>query len=181
MTTDEPDEQLDPASPEDEARIRQLLSGARETGPIPASVAARLDDTLIGLAAERTTIDPIPADNVIPITRTRRHRVVAVLGAAAAVAVFGLVSAPSWTETRDAWTTPARADTAVERGGNEGFDEGAAPTEDEIESRTGAADNPEAGPTARETGPSSYAPGNLTRDLPASRTACSPYPTTPTT
>ena len=32
MTTDEPDEQLDPASPEDEARIRGLLSGARVTG-----------------------------------------------------------------------------------------------------------------------------------------------------
>jgi len=89
MPTDEPDEQLDPASPEDEARIRALLSGARETGPMPADVVARLDDALVGLAAERVTVDPVPADNVIPITRTRRHRVVAVLGAAATVAVIG--------------------------------------------------------------------------------------------
>lgn len=89
MTTDEPDEQLDPASPEDEARIRALLSGARETGPMPAAVVARLDDALVGLAAERVTVDPVPADNVIPITRTRRHRVVAVLGIAAAIAVIG--------------------------------------------------------------------------------------------
>lgn len=91
MTTDEPADQLDPVSPEDEARIRALLSGARETGPLPAAVAARLDETVVGLAAERATAEPVTADaTVVPIVRTRRHRVVAVLGAAAAVAVFGL-------------------------------------------------------------------------------------------
>src|SRR5687767_12447577 len=90
MPTDEPDAQLDPVSPEDDARIRELLSGARETGPMPTDVAARLDDVVAALAAERGLVDPVPADNVVPIARTRRHRVVAVLGAAAAVAVFGL-------------------------------------------------------------------------------------------
>ncbi|WP_183094081.1 hypothetical protein [Nocardioides stalactiti] len=89
--TDEPDEQLDPVPPEDEARLRALLSDARETAPMPAAVAARLDDTLLALAAERgVTAEPVPADNVVPLERTRRHRVAAVLGAAAAVAVLGL-------------------------------------------------------------------------------------------
>ena len=90
MTTDEHDEQLDPLSPADEERISALLADARATEPMPADVVARLDQSLAGLAAERIAIDPVPADNVIPITRTRRHRVVAVLGAAAAVVVFGL-------------------------------------------------------------------------------------------
>lgn len=92
--TDEHDE-LDPASPEDDARIRALLASARETGPVPADVAARLDDTLAGLAAERGVLaEPSPATgseaSVHPLVRTRRHRVVAWVGAAAAVAVFGL-------------------------------------------------------------------------------------------
>lgn len=96
MTTDEPDEQLDPVSPQDEARVRALLSGARETGPMPADVAARLESTLAGLAVERggAATEPTPATgseaSIHPLVRTRRHRVVAVLGAAAAVAVLAL-------------------------------------------------------------------------------------------
>lgn len=115
--TDEPDEQLDPASPEDEARIRELLSGARATGPMPADVAARLDAALVDLAAERGLADPVPADNVIPITRTRRHRVVTVLGAAAAVAVFGLgVGAVLNGESGEDEGADSSAGSAVERG-----------------------------------------------------------------
>ena len=90
MTTDEPDEQLDPLSPADEERISALRRGRPSDQPMPADVVARLDQSLAGLTAARIAIDPVPADNVVPITRTRRHRVVAVLGAAAAVVVFGL-------------------------------------------------------------------------------------------
>jgi hypothetical protein len=96
MTTDEPDEPLTPLAPGDEARIRALLSDARASGPMPAEVAGRMEQALIGLAADRAVggAEPSPATGseatVIPLVRTRRHRVVAVLGAAAAVAVFGL-------------------------------------------------------------------------------------------
>jgi hypothetical protein len=119
--TDEPDDQLDPASPQDEARIRELLSDARATGPMPADVAARLDSALVDLAAERGLADPVPADNVIPITRTRRHRVVAVLGAAAAVAVFGLgLGAVLNSESGGDDDAGSAADSAVDRGGDDG-------------------------------------------------------------
>lgn len=118
MTTDEPDEQLDPASPEDEARIRALLSGARETGPMPDAVVGRLDDALVGLAAERITVDPVPADNVIPITRTRRHRVLAVLGVAAAIAVIGGLGFGAFQDTSsdDSLGQAGDAGSVVERG-----------------------------------------------------------------
>ncbi len=95
--TDEPDQQLDPvSSAADDARIRELLSGARETGPMPAPVVARLDDALAGLVAQREVDEAQLTEatgygaTVHPIIRSRRHRVVAVLGAAAAVAVVGL-------------------------------------------------------------------------------------------
>lgn len=90
MTADEPDEQLDPLSPAEEEQVRALLADARATGPMPADVVARLESSLAGLAAERVQLDPEAADNVVPIARTRRHRVVALLGAAAAAVVVGL-------------------------------------------------------------------------------------------
>jgi hypothetical protein len=128
---DEPDEQLDPASPEDEARIRALLAGARATGPVPADVAARLDGVLADLSAGRVTVDPVPADNVVPITRTRRHRIVTVLGVAAAIGVFGLgVGAVLNSEPGE--NDAASTDSAVaDRGGDAGMNEEAeaAPTE----------------------------------------------------
>ena len=108
MTPDEHDEQLDPLPPADEERISALLADARATEPMPADVVARLDQSLAGLAAERIAIDPMPADNVIPITRTRRHRVVAVLGAAAAVVVLGLGFSTLLSTSRAATTTRAR-------------------------------------------------------------------------
>lgn len=140
MTTDEPDEQLDPVSPEDEAKIRTLLSGARETGPVPAALAARLDETVIGLAAERATTDPVAADaTVVPIVRTRRHRVAAVLGAAAAVAVFGLAVGTFFDGQGEDSAGDSANSGAVERGDialDEGADaegdfEEAAPTNDD--------------------------------------------------
>ncbi len=121
MTSDEHDEQLDPLSPEDEARISALLADARATEPMPADVVARLDQSLAGLTAERIAIDPVPADNVIPITRTRRHRVVAVLGAAAAVVVFGLAIGSFFEQSGDDAGTvdDAAADSDFVRGDGE--------------------------------------------------------------
>lgn len=167
MTTDEPDEQLDPASPEDEARIRALLSGARATEPMPADVAARLDDALVGLAAERATVDPVRADNVVPITRTRRHRVVAVLGAAAAVAVFGLaVGAVVNGESDSSEDAGADADSAVERGGDNAaeFDE-VAPSDNALEEDE--ADVPKDGVYREGDRPYAVRSRQLSRDLAA--------------
>jgi hypothetical protein len=144
MTTDEPDEQLDPASPEDDARIRGLLSSARVTEPMPTEVAARLDDVLAGLAAERGMVDPLPADNVVPITRTRRHRVVAVLGAAAAVVVLGLGFATFFNSAENGADDAASGDDAgfSERGAQEedaadAAPESAAAPEDSLGNETG--------------------------------------------
>ncbi|WP_183097839.1 hypothetical protein [Nocardioides pelophilus] len=139
MTTDEPAEQLDPVSPEDEAKIRALLAGARATGPLPAAVAARLDETVVGLAAERATAEPVAADaTVVPIVRTRRHRVVAVLGAAAAVAVFGLAVGTFFDGGQDDGAAGDSANSgAVDRGdvaledADEGEFEQAGPTDDD--------------------------------------------------
>lgn len=122
--TDEHDDELDPVTPEDEARIRALLTDARATGPIPAEVAARLDDAIVGLAAGRAVdpdvVDPSPATGseaiIRPFARTRRHRVVALLGAAAAVAVVGLgVGALIDRDSNSAGDTAA-TDAGVERG-----------------------------------------------------------------
>lgn len=130
MTTDEPDQQLDPLSPADEARVRALLAGVRETEPMPADVAARLDDALGGLAAERAALEPVPADNVVPLTRTRRHRVVAVLGAAAAVAVLGLGIGTFFQQSgSDDMDDAGSADSALaERGGDDAHGEAPAET-----------------------------------------------------
>lgn len=85
-----------------ERAVRDLLADARHTGPVPDDVAARLDATLAGLAAERAagptssatpdgTDDPPeagPDAAVVPLVR--RRRIGPVLAAAAAVVVGGV-------------------------------------------------------------------------------------------
>lgn len=166
MPTDEPDEQLDPVSPADDARIRELLSGARATGAMPTDVAARLDDVVAGLAAERVPVDPVPADNVVPITRTRRHRVVAVLGAAAAVAVFGLgIGAVLEGESEDMGDAGSAG--TVERGANDGdlADEGEAGANDSLSATE--EDNGDVRPETERLDDRAYAvrSRHLSRDL----------------
>ena len=169
MTTDEPDEQLDPASPEDEARIRALLSGARETGPMPAAVVARLDDALVGLAAERVTVDPVPADNVIPITRTRRHRVVAVLGVAAAIAVIGGLGFGAFQDTGsdDSLGEAGDAGSVVERGGDDSNAADDVPSADREDVADGETDPSISPDESYIQGDQPYVvrPRSLTRDL----------------
>lgn len=120
--TDEHDAELDHLTPDDEARIRALLSGARATDPIPQEVAVRLDDALVGLAAERSVdpVEPSPATgseaSIHPFARTRRHRVVALLGAAAAVAVVGLGVGALLDHDSDSASDSAATGSSVERG-----------------------------------------------------------------
>lgn len=140
MTTDEPDEP-DALSPAEEERVRALLTDARATEPMPADVVARLDRSLAGLAAERVALDPEPADNVVPIARTRRHRVVALLGAAAAVVVFGLAVGSFVDQSGDGGADDSGAASSdLERGGAADAEhDAAAPTE---AAEDGAEDSP---------------------------------------
>lgn len=140
----EPDEQLDPLSPAEEERIRALLADARATEPMPAAVVARLDRSLAGLAAERNAIDPVPADNVVPIARTRRHRVVAVLGAAAAVVVLGLGVGTFFDQAADDGDDAASttADTDFKRGSADDGDDNAIAPEEANEREESEADHP---------------------------------------
>ncbi len=82
----------DQPHPDDE-RVSRLLAEARHTEPLPPEVAARLNRTLQGLAAERGA----PAEPVAPVidlAARRRRRLAAGLVAAAAVVALG-VSLPS--------------------------------------------------------------------------------------
>lgn len=71
---------FDPPTGED--TISRLLAEARADEPMPTDVAARLDDVLAGLSAERATAE------VVPLVRRRRPARL-LLAAAAAVVVAG--------------------------------------------------------------------------------------------
>ena len=76
-------------SPEQEAHVARLLSGARANEPIPADVAARLEGVLGELSAERPGTPPM-APVLDLAARRRRRRAGWLLSAAAAVLVVGV-------------------------------------------------------------------------------------------
>lgn len=76
--------------PLSELEVRRALREARETAPMPAEVAERLDGVLAELVAERAREAPRPAP-----APDRRRRWVGGLLAAAAVIVVGGVTVPS--------------------------------------------------------------------------------------
>lgn len=104
-------EQPELSSAQDRA-VRDLLAGARHTGPVPADVASRLDDTLAELVAERASAGEAPSTalptepaaatsldagpdtgagaTVVPLARRRRRLVGLGLVAAAAAVVGGV-------------------------------------------------------------------------------------------
>jgi hypothetical protein len=87
---DEHDPGQDPEmDPEQEARVRALLADlgtAPEAASMPPEVAARLDETIAGLVAERHVETEETASNVVPLRRRWATRAAA---AAAAVIVVG--------------------------------------------------------------------------------------------
>ena len=71
-------------TPEQEQRVRRLLTDARHTEPMPGDVAARLDRVLAELARGEEVAP------VVPLASRRRRRAVTMLVAAAAVVVGGI-------------------------------------------------------------------------------------------
>jgi len=86
----------DELSPEQEADVRRLLAQARHDEPVPADVAARLDEALAGLVADEGVDDLEVFDSEsAPVTdlagvRHRRRKAGRLLLAAAAVVVAGV-------------------------------------------------------------------------------------------
>lgn len=72
-----------PLTPEEEASVSRMLADAAGPVPMPAEVAARLDEVLAGLEGDRATTQP----QVLPLAARRRWP--RVLLAAAAVVVGG--------------------------------------------------------------------------------------------
>lgn len=79
--TDDPD-----LTPEQETRVRRLLTEARHAEPIPEDVIARLDRVL----AELAVADGDDTDRVVSLAARRRRRAGSLLVAAAAVVVVGI-------------------------------------------------------------------------------------------
>ncbi|HEU4811802.1 MAG TPA: hypothetical protein VFT00_06655 [Nocardioides sp.] len=79
--TDDPD-----LTPEQETRVRRLLTDARHAEPIPEDVAARLDRVLAQLAVDDTD----DTGRVVSLAARRRRRAGSLLVAAAAVVVVGI-------------------------------------------------------------------------------------------
>ncbi|CAN5336835.1 hypothetical protein BH09ACT11_BH09ACT11_05810 [soil metagenome] len=73
----------------DDAQIARLLAGARHDEPIPEHVAARMDEVLVGLVADRTAAADTAALDTARSGRLRRRRIPRVIAAAAAVLVVG--------------------------------------------------------------------------------------------
>lgn len=137
------DEEL---TPEQDDGVRRLLADARHDEPMPHDVAARLDDVLAGLVADRAGDEDAPEpSHVVPL---RRRRWPKVLVAAASVCAIGLgATQVIGSGGDDAGTDAADGQALVEN------DDAARPG-DSLNGGT----EPEAAPEVRNPGPGS-APG----------------------
>jgi hypothetical protein len=88
----EHDDRHDPGQDPGQDRVRRLLAELADPGPLPADVAARLDDRLAALVAEREAALDAPAAEVADLSaaRARRRRLRTGLVAAASVAVLAI-------------------------------------------------------------------------------------------
>jgi hypothetical protein len=94
MTDDadhEPELHESPLSPADDERIRRLLAEARHTEPMPEAVAARLDEVLSDLGADRASREAHEDSRapVVELAARRRRTAANLLVAAAAVLAVG--------------------------------------------------------------------------------------------
>ena len=107
--------------PDDDA-VRRLLADARHTEPMPADVAARMDDVLADLrqgssvTAEVPDAEPSPAPPhpvVVSLAAQRRRRVAGMLVAAAAVVVGAVVVVPHLPTPGSSSSSPPRPATTA--------------------------------------------------------------------
>ena len=77
-------------SAEEEARLRRLIADARHESPVPADVAARLDEVLGRLEAGEDVPSGISGTGVLELAAARRRRAASMLVAAAAVIAVGI-------------------------------------------------------------------------------------------
>lgn len=131
-----------------EEAVRRLLAEARETGPMPADVAARLDAVLAGLArtpdaaAEPATDQP---GTVVPLRRRRLPRLVL---AAAAVTALGFGTVQVLDRGGDDATTSDAGDAAESADGAAQLDRPSPADEGPVIASEGA--GADAGPSAEQ-------------------------------
>lgn len=111
--TDDPD-----LTPEQETRVRRLLTEARHAEPIPEDVVARLDRVL----AELAVVDGDDTGRVVSLAARRRRRVGSLLVAAAAVVVVGIGLGQLMGPNSGSDSSPASTDAGSMREAPEGAD-----------------------------------------------------------
>ncbi len=138
---------LDPGR---EAALRRLLADARETGPPPPEVTARLDDALAALGrGEEPTGGPAP---VVPLRRRRVRRALLAAGAVAATVVVAVPVTMEITGQRDDGSPTSAV---------EGTSEGAPDAADQGSPGASASSRPpSSGPSPRKWPPRHGPPGD---------------------
>lgn len=145
----------DPTDPDDV--VRRLLAEARHTEPMPADVAARLDEAL---ARARTTTEPGAAPDevaaasqaqqpapapVADLAARRRRRWVSVLGAAAAVVIVGVVGVQGGRSVLEGGQS---GDSAADSAAGDSAEDGGALTQDRDTTSDGLGATPDDQPSA---------------------------------
>lgn len=131
---------MEELSPDETEAVRRLLAEARHDEPMPADLAARLEDVLAGLVAEREEAEePAPA-TVVPLRRRRRWP--QVLVAAAAVSVLGYATT---TAVLDSGTSGDAGSTAETTSDNSAEDFGGG-AEPDVEAGAPQSPGPTSGP-----------------------------------
>lgn len=145
---------LDPGR---EAALRRLLADARETGPPPPEVTARLDDALAALGrGEEPTGGAAP---VVPLRRRRVRRALLAAGAVAATVVVAVPVTMEITGQRDDGA-PTSAVEGTGEGGREGAGGGAPDAADQGPPADSAPSRPPASaPSPRRWPPGDWPPG----------------------
>jgi len=118
----------DELTPEQEAAVRRLLSESRHDEPVPADVAARLDEVLEGLVADEGVDDleifesagPAPVSDLAGVRRRRRNAGRLLL-AAAAIVIGGVAVGQTLGDTSfEGDDSAGSADSATEGAPREG-------------------------------------------------------------
>lgn len=172
---DEPD--LPPLDPAEETRVRRLLAAARETGPMPPEVVARMERTLADLERQRASA------GVAHVSRHRRRNAAVMLGAAAAVVAVAVGAGQLVRDPVDDGGAPSSttAESGVERGQADAAEpERADAPADADQGSAGAVEDNLTAERSRTTDepPREVRPRRLVADLTALQDTALPHPAT---